>query len=260
VRAHPFYGEYKQPVGLSHSIGFLLSGQRDGADKFQQVDDGNVRAHGVRLASARQQFAARVHDHRVAGGAQRRAAVPKTSEVTASAPPLATMRGYLDALDTASSGPPSTSTAPSRVLAALDPDMLKLAGERTWGANPLGMPVAYTANARAVLGPDALLAVTQFAVLDPDPSNSAALARAATAAALPNRRSLLNDLGFDDIDSLHDRLVDALVVRGTTDDIAHRVEEHLDAGADHVSLYVLTTTPRIPPVPQWRDLAGRLLV
>jgi probable F420-dependent oxidoreductase len=174
-------------------------------------------------------------------------------------PPLATMRSYLDAVDAAPFGLPSTSTAPRRVLAALDPDMLKLAGGRAWGAHPLGMPVQHTKNARAVLGPHALLAVTQFVILDPDRSNSAELARSYAAAALPNRRALLHDLGFEEVDSLKDRLVDALVVRGTTDDIAHRVEEHLDAGADHISLYVLTTTPETPPIPQWRKLAAQLL-
>jgi probable F420-dependent oxidoreductase len=169
------------------------------------------------------------------------------------------MRSYLDAVDAAPFGLPSTSTAPRRVLAALDPDMLKLAGGRAWGAHPLGMPVQHTKNARAVLGPHALLAVTQFVILDPDRSNSAELARSYAAAALPNRRALLHDLGFEEVDSLKDRLVDALVVRGTTDDIAHRVEEHLDAGADHISLYVLTTTPETPPIPQWRKLAAQLL-
>jgi hypothetical protein len=138
--------------------------------------------------------------------------------------------------------------------------MLGLAVERAWGANPLGMPVEYTGKARAVLGPDALLAVTQLAIVDPDRSNSAELARSYAAAALPNRRSLLYDLGFDDVEALGDRLVDALVVRGTTSDIGHRVEEHLDAGADHVSLYVLTDTPQVPPIRQWRELAARLLV
>ncbi|WP_326822563.1 TIGR03620 family F420-dependent LLM class oxidoreductase [Streptosporangium sp. NBC_01639] len=169
-------------------------------------------------------------------------------------PPPETMRGYLDAMDAAPSVSPSP--MPRRVLAALGAEMLELAGERTWGAHPLGMPVQHTRNARAVLGPEALLAVTQLVILDPDRSNSAELARSFAAALLPNRRALLHDLGFEEVDSLDDRLVDALVVRGSTDDIAYRVGEHLEAGADHVSLYVLTATPRTPPIRQWRELAG----
>ncbi|WP_239513584.1 TIGR03620 family F420-dependent LLM class oxidoreductase [Streptosporangium sp. 'caverna'] len=173
-------------------------------------------------------------------------------------PPPTTMRAYLDAMDAAPFGPPA-SAPPRRVLAALGPDMLELAKRRAWGAHPLGMPVEHTGNARAVLGPDALLAVAQLVILDPDRSNSAGLARSYAAALLPNRRALLRELGFEDVDSLDDRLVDALVVRGSADDIAHRVEEHLDAGADHVSLYVLTATPQTPPIRQWRELAARLL-
>jgi hypothetical protein len=89
--------------------------------------------------------------------------------------------------------------------------------------------------------------------------DSHSIADVRAAAALPNRRSLLRDLGFHDVDSLDDRLVDALIARGTADDIAHRVAAHIDASADHVSLYVLTAEPVIPPIGQWRELADRLL-
>ncbi|MEV1177965.1 TIGR03620 family F420-dependent LLM class oxidoreductase [Nonomuraea sp. NPDC049784] len=172
-------------------------------------------------------------------------------------PPLATMRGYLDAMDAAPFGPQAA--APPRVLAALGPKMLELAGERAWGAHPLGMPVEHTLNARKLLGPQALLAVTQLVVLDPSRSRSADLAREHAAAALPNRLTLLRDLGFDNAGSLDDRLVEALVATGSPDDIAQRVREHLDAGADHVSLHVLTSTPGEPPLRQWSRLAARLL-
>ncbi|MDX3672553.1 TIGR03620 family F420-dependent LLM class oxidoreductase [Streptomyces europaeiscabiei] len=173
--------------------------------------------------------------------------------------PLPTMRAYLDALDTAPFGPPATAASPHRVLTALDPGMLALAAERSWGANPLGMSVEHTRNARAVLGPTGLLAVTQLCVLGPDRSHTAALARTTAAAALPNRRTLLPDLGYEDVDSLDDRLVDALVAHGTAEDIARRVHEHLDAGADHVSLHLLTTTPHTPPTRRWKQLAAHLL-
>lgn len=173
--------------------------------------------------------------------------------------PLPTMRAYLDALDTAPFGPPATGPSPHRVLTALDPGMLTLAAERAWGANPLGMPVEHTRQARAALGPAALLAVTQLCVLGPDRSYTAAPARNTAAAALPNRRTLLPALGYENVDSLDDRLVDALVAHGTAEDIARRVHEHLDAGADHVSLHLLTTTPHTPPTQQWKQLAVHLL-
>lgn len=143
--------------------------------------------------------------------------------------------------------------------------MLALAAERAWGAHPLGMPVEHTRDARRILGPDALLAVTQFVILDPSRSRSADLARAHVAAAMPNRRSLLHGLGYESaasfeprgpLESLDDRLVEALVVTGDTDDVAQRVREHLNVGADHVSLHVLTDTPQHPPLRQWSELAS----
>ncbi|MFI6422000.1 LLM class flavin-dependent oxidoreductase [Streptomyces sp. NPDC050842] len=123
-------------------------------------------------------------------------------------PPLATMRSYLDALDTAPFGPPDTAASPQhRVLAALDPDMLALAAERARGATVLGMPIEYTRSARAILGDDGLLAITQMCVLSHDHADTAELARTTAAAALPNRRELLRGLGYENPDALDDRLV-----------------------------------------------------
>ncbi|WP_433425142.1 TIGR03620 family F420-dependent LLM class oxidoreductase [Microtetraspora malaysiensis] len=175
-------------------------------------------------------------------------------------PPPATMCSYLDALDTAPFGPLTTTVPPHRVLTALDPDMLALAAERTRGANVLGMPVEYTRIARATLGPDALLAITQLCVLSPDRSRTVELARTTAAATLPNRRTLLRDLGYKDADTLDERLVDAIVAHGPAEEIVHRVHQHLDAGADHVSLHLLTATPTTPPVRQWERLAAHLIV
>ncbi|MDX2394966.1 LLM class flavin-dependent oxidoreductase [Streptomyces sp. DK15] len=175
-------------------------------------------------------------------------------------PALATMRTYLDALDTAPFGPPDTAASPNRVLAALDPGMLALAAERTRGAMVLGMPVEYTRTARTVLGDDGLLAITQLCVLSHDCADTADLARTTAAAALPNRRDLLRGLGHETPDAVDSQLVDALVAHGGAEDIAHRVQEHFDAGADHVSLHLVTTTPGSPSVRQWEQLAMRLPV
>lgn len=173
-------------------------------------------------------------------------------------PPLATMRSYLDALDTAPFGPPDTAPSPNRVLAALDPDMLTLAAERARGATVLGMPVEYTHTARTILGDDGLLAVTQLCVLGDDQATTADLARTTAAAALPNRHRLLRGLGHENPEALDNRLVDALVAHGRAEDIAHRVQAHLDAGADHVSLHLATSTPDSPPTRQWKQLANHL--
>jgi hypothetical protein len=59
---------------------------------------------------------------------------------------------------------------------------------------------------------------------------------------LPNYVNNLKYLGYTDDDMSaggSDRLVDAIVAWGDTADIAKRVREHLDGGADHVLLQPL---------------------
>ena len=53
-----------------------------------------------------------------------------------------------------------------------------------------------------------------------------------------------------------DRLVDAVVAYGTIDAIAARLKQHLDAGADHVPVQVLTSPKNL--VPALTELAGPL--
>jgi probable F420-dependent oxidoreductase len=175
-------------------------------------------------------------------------------------PRVATMRAYLDAMDAAPFGPSAAPKPPRRVLAALGPAMTRLAGERAWGAFPLGLPVAHTVRARGILGPDAFLAVGQPVVLEPDAARARAIARNYVEAALPNRADILRDLGHgpDLAAGVGQRLVDAVVAWGDTAAVARRVEEHLAAGADHVCLDVLTTDPAESPVPAWTELAAAL--
>ncbi|ROO84886.1 putative F420-dependent oxidoreductase [Actinocorallia herbida] len=176
------------------------------------------------------------------------------------APPAAAMRAYLDALDAAPFGPPGMTAPPHRVLSVLDPGMLALAAERAQGAMVLGLPVEHTRAAREILGADRFLAVTQLCVLGDDRARTADLARATAAAALPNRRALLRGLGHPTPDTLGDRLVEAIVAHGDPAAVAHRVEQHLAAGADHVGLQVRTAEPGTPPVREWERLADRLPV
>lgn len=56
-----------------------------------------------------------------------------------------------------------------------------------------------------------------------------------------------------------DRLVDAVVAYGTPDEIARRLREHLDAGADHVAVQVLDGWPEDKLLQALRELAGPLL-
>jgi probable F420-dependent oxidoreductase len=171
--------------------------------------------------------------------------------------PLTVMKEYLDALDVAS--PPVRQE--DRVLAALGPKMLELARDRSAGAHPYLTTPRHTGEARATLGSGPLLAPEQMVVLDPDLTTAHATARHALARylALPNYTNNLKRLGFGDADLADggsDRLVDGIVACGDIAAIAARVKEHLDAGADHVCLQVLTDTPAAYPIEQWRELTA----
>jgi probable F420-dependent oxidoreductase len=173
--------------------------------------------------------------------------------------PYAHMVGYLDALDAA--GPAVAKGR--RVLAALGPRMLKLAGERAAGAHPYFVPVEHTAQARAVLGEGPLLAPEVTVVLERDPSRARQLARTFTAGylTLPNYTNNLRTLGFGDADLSgggSDRLVDAIVGWGDLETIAARVHAHLEAGADHVCVQVISRRESFP-LAEYRELAPALL-
>lgn len=168
-------------------------------------------------------------------------------------PPIATMRDYLDAMSaTPVTGPPPVTPAP-RVLAALGPKMLKLAAEKTAGAHPFFLPPEHTAYAREIVGPDAVLAVHQSVVLEPDRTKAREIARASIAGWLsqidivPSRWRMVREVtGFDETDLLDggsDRLVEAMVAAGDLDVIAARVSQQFAAGATHVCLGVATASP-----------------
>ena len=131
-----------------------------------------------------------------------------------------------------------------RLLAALRPRMLELAAERADGAHTYLVTPEHTARARAILGPDRVLAVEQSVVLDPDPSSARARARAHLSWYLdvPNYRNNLRWLGLAEADldaGGTDAVVDALVAWGDEAAIRARIDEHRAAGADHVALQPL---------------------
>ena len=174
--------------------------------------------------------------------------------------PYTTMVNYLDTMDGARFAGPSGEAAPRRVLAALGPRMLRLAAERGAGAHTYFVPVEHTAAARKALGEAALLAPEQAVVLESDPARAREIARRHMSMylGLPNYVGNLRRLGWQDEDlgaGGSDKLVDAIVAWGSVERVAARVQEHLDAGADHVSLQVLTTDPRGLPLAEWRELA-----
>ena len=181
--------------------------------------------------------------------------------------PLSYMREYLVRMGEAPFIAHGPTDLPEVVLAALGPKMLQLSAEETAGAHPYFVPPEHTAIAREVMGPDAALYPEQMAVLDTDAMAARALAREAMSRYLqmPNYTNNLKRLGFEqsDIDGgpgsgPSDRLVDAIVVWGTPEQVSARVREHFDAGADHVCLQVLAGGIDAT-VEGWRILAPHLL-
>lgn len=178
--------------------------------------------------------------------------------------PLAKMREHLDAMDRVADRyrAPRPATAP-RVLAALGPRMLGLAAERADGAHTYFVPPDHTARARALLGAGKLLAVEQAVVIETDPAAARAVARTHTRRYLPlvNYTNNLRRLGFGDADLAgegSDRLVDAIVAWGDLDAVVRRVEDHWDAGADHVCVQVLTPDWPALPTAGWARVAEAL--
>ena len=117
--------------------------------------------------------------------------------------PVATMRSYLDAMDQADYPAASPGIKPLRVLAALGPQMLRLAAERADGAHP----------------------------------------------------------GFSESDFANggsDRLIDAVIAWGDLKTVLSRIEEHRNAGADHVCIQVLTECQQDFPLSESRTIAAAL--
>lgn len=178
--------------------------------------------------------------------------------------PYSAMVEYLDGLDGAFTVSPAPSEDPPRVLAALGPRMLALAGERAWGAHTYFVPVDHAAEAREHLGDGPMLLVEQGVVLstDPEVARDAARKHMQVYLTLPNYTNNLRRLGWGDDDlsgAGSDRLVDALVAWGDADAIAERVAAQHEAGADHVCLQVLDQDVTRLPLDEWRALAPVLL-
>jgi probable F420-dependent oxidoreductase len=157
--------------------------------------------------------------------------------------PLSTMRTYLEAMDGAPYMAPEPAAPAPRLLAALGPKMLELAGERADGAHPYFTTPEHTATARKILGPDKLVCVEQKVVFTDDADVARKTARSALEiyAGLPNYRRNWVRLGFSDeeIDAKADRFVDAVVAWGTEDAVRARIAEHVAAGADHVCIQAM---------------------
>ncbi len=153
--------------------------------------------------------------------------------------PYKALVDYLDVLD--GEGVP----VHERALAALGPKVLRLSADRSAGAHPYLTTPEHTRAARDVLGAGVLLAPEQKLVLDADPRRARALGRTTVKyyLGLTNYVSNLRRLGFTEDDVAgdgSDRLVDELIGHGDAATAAERVTAHLQAGADHVPVQLLT--------------------
>lgn len=170
--------------------------------------------------------------------------------------PLATMTEYLDELDTFKEPTP-------RVLAAYGPKMLDMARDRADGAHTYKVTVAHTAQARELLGPDTFLAVEHAVLFEPDPDKARLVAREHLHRYLNGAFNIakFRRLGYTEDDLAgggSDRIVDDLVFWGDLDTVVAKLRGHVDAGADHVAIQVIGTTPGESALPHWRRLADAL--
>ena len=162
---------------------------------------------------------------------------------------------YLDALD-AAKVPTSR-----RVVAALGPKVLKLAAQRSAGAHPYLTTPEHTGSARELVGPTVFLAPEHKVVSTTDAAQAREIGRqtADFYLGLSNYVNNWKRLGFTDKDVAKpgsDRLIDGVVAYGTPDDIAKRLNQHLEAGADHVTIQVLGGDDKL--LPTLTELAGPL--
>jgi probable F420-dependent oxidoreductase len=178
--------------------------------------------------------------------------------------PLTAMRDYLDLMEKAPyRGPVPNPPAPI-VLAALGVKMLGLARERTAGAHPYFVPVEHTREARAILGAGRWLAPEQAVLFAKNRETARATGDTymRTYLSLQNYRQNLVRLGWPEDDLAppgSDRAFDALVAWGDEQEIARKVKRHYEAGADHVTVNVLTPTPDRAPTDDLRRLAPLLV-
>jgi probable F420-dependent oxidoreductase len=171
--------------------------------------------------------------------------------------PYDALVAYLDQLDGA------VVPTSRRVLAALGPRVLRLAAERSAGAHPYLTTPDHTAKARDLVGNSVFLAPEHKVVLTTDAEEAREVGRRFVEHYLGLSNYVNNWLrmGFTEADVRKpgsDRLIDAVVAYGTPETVAHRLGEHLKAGADHVAIQVLGGWDEETLLPALTELAGPL--
>ena len=176
--------------------------------------------------------------------------------------PLEAMREFLAAMDAAPMFAPEGQHEYARVIAALGPRMLELGATLANGVHTYLVTPDHTAVARDIVG-DQFIGVEQAVVLggDRDEFLRRAHAYLEIYTGLANYKNSWRRYGFNDEDFVRggsERLCDAMVVHGNETAVLASIEEHRDAGTDHVCLQVLGADLATPPLDDWRRIAGAL--
>lgn len=160
--------------------------------------------------------------------------------------PVTAMRAYLGAMPEAPWALPPPPNPPV-VLAALRPRMLEVVRDAADGAQPYFMPVEHTRAARGIIGDHRWLSPVLSVVTMSDRTAARQRARAHMRIFLKmaNYSSGLSWLGWpqaDLADAGSDALLDAIVVTDGTEASKERLNDHIQAGADHVQVEVIADT------------------
>jgi len=155
--------------------------------------------------------------------------------------PVATMRAYLQGMRKAPYAAPQPADRPLTVVAALGPRMMALSGELADGAHPYNTTPEHTAQARTILGTGKLLCPEVWVLLETDRAKARSAARQTLSRylQLENYVNGWRRQGFSGDDLAgggSDRFVDAMVAWGDEGAIRSRIQQHWDAGADHVCI------------------------
>lgn len=172
--------------------------------------------------------------------------------------PVSTMRAYLQKMKASPYSAPRIAEPPKTVIAALGPNMLKLAASEVDGAHPYFTSPVHTKMARETMGPDAWLCVEQKVIMETEAAQARAAARraASTYQGLPNYRNNWLRMGLSESDineSGSDEFIDATFAWGDVDAIRERIDEHMQAGASHVCVQPIRADGKIQQ-PDWDAL------
>ena len=166
--------------------------------------------------------------------------------------PVTAMREYLGAMKAAAYNAPAPSAEVPVLLAANNPRMLTLAGSDAHGTLTYFVTPEHTARARESVGPKRWVCAEQAVMLERNPTQARAAARAYMKLYLkiPAYLKNLRTLGFDDSDFAAggtNRLVDAIVAWGDEAAVRDRLEAHYEAGASHVCILPLSPAGGLTP-------------